>query len=293
VANISITTITLESVNIWMKAFLPVPIKLIILRYIHNAYLGEGLELSEADKIDLIGLFKGLSSDLENIEDLNMLGAGSSKDYYLVTHDSFVRATDNDQDYISLFLESCKKLYIMAMLHSEQKSIARESESFRTIIDSVLKNLWSTQSLEANRQKMDDLSALISVDYHHHFDPAFKKKKTGMTIAKTIKTFKSGNMAHVNDMYVIDRALNEFRSNSTFEIFNYLMKKYTESNFFKQDTDAELNHLMELIRDAEKSPEDMQGTVPLTIYNLCKCIIEYLNIATEDSSESQQRCKLI
>jgi hypothetical protein len=292
VANISITTITLESVNIWMKAFLPVPIKLIILRYIHNAYLVEGLELSEADKIDLLQMFKGLSSDLENIEDLNILGAESSKEYLLVTHDNFIRAADHDQDYIGLFLDSCKKLYIMAMLHSEEKAIARESESFSATINSVLNNLAPSSMRETNRHKLEDLTALINENFIRQFDAAYKKRKSGMGMAMTIKTFKSGNAGIGSEIYGIEKSLNEFRSNSTFEVFNYLLKKYTESSYFRHDTDSELNHLMELIRDAEKSKENIQGTMPLSIYNLCKCIIEYLIIAEEESGENQQRCKI-
>lgn len=291
VANISITTITLESVNIWMKAFLPVPIKLIILRYIYNAYLGEGLALSDADKLDLLILFKSLSSDLENIEDLNILGAESSKDYLLVTHDNFIRATDNDQDYIGLFLDSCKKLFIMAMLHSEEKSIARESEAFSSTINSVLNNLAPSSMRDLNRQKMEDFTALINENYVRLFDAAYKKRKSGMGMAMTIKTFKSGNLGIGTDLYGMEKSMNEFRSNSTFEVFNYLLKKYNESSYFKHDTDSELNHLMELIRDAEKNKELMQGTMPLSIHTLCKCIIEYLIIAEEDSSESQQRCR--
>lgn len=293
VANISITTITLESVNIWMKAFLPVPIKLIILKYIHNAYLGDGLELSEADKIELIALFKSLSSDLENIEDLNILGADSRKDYLLVTHDNYINAIDNDQDYIGLFLDSCKKLYIMAMLHSEERAIARESESFCTTINSVLNNLAPATMRESNRAKLEDLTALINENYTRHFDPGYKKRKSGMALALTIKTFKSGAITSAGEIYGIEKTLHEFKSNSTYEIFNYLLKKYTESSFFKMDTDAELNHLMELIRDAEKTPELMQKTMPLSIYNLCKCIIEYLTIATHEHSENQHRCRLL
>jgi hypothetical protein len=291
VANISITTITLESVNIWMKAFLPVPIKLAILKYIHNAYLVEGLELSDADTVDLLNLFKSLSSDLESIEDLNILGSEGSKDYLLVTHDNFIRATDNDQDYIGLFLDSCKKLYIMSMLRSEEKSVARESESFSSTISSVLNNLAPSSMREGNRQKLEDLIALINENYIRQFDAAYKKRKSGIGMNMTIKTFKSGNIGPLgSDIYGIDRSLKEFRSNSTYDVFNYLLKKYTESQYYKHDTDSELNNLMELIREAEKFKNSLQGTMNLSIHNLCKCIIEYLIIADEQCCENQQRC---
>lgn len=289
VANISIKTITLESLTKWMKAPLPIPIKIIILKYIRNAYLSEEIELPDIDIIELLGLFKSLSSYLEIIDDMNKIGQEETSDFCIITHESFVQATQQDQAYISLFLDSCKKLYIMAMLRSDNQHIHADSLTFSMSLGTALNTMLLEGMDGALREKTDDLLSLVTENRISAADYNFKYHKT-MQYRLTMKTFKSGiqvgdNPQKSNNMY-------EFKSESTYEVFNFVLKKYTESEYFKKDTDEELNSLIQIILEAEKNPEDMPGTAPLTISSLCSSFISYLTIADSYNSDNQKKCKL-
>lgn len=291
VANISIKTITLESLTKWMKAQMPIPIKIVILKYIHNAYLSEEIELPDIDVIELLALFKSLASHLETVDDMNKIGVEETSDYYLITHDSFVKATNLDQAYISLFLDSCNKLYMTSMLRSDSQHISTESKAFCLSLGAVLNNMLLGGMSGGLREKIEDLLSLIVenslADYNYHH---YKPSRTVINFGRTMKTFKSGIIAEVLPQKSANNLV-EFKSESTYEIFNHVLKRYAESDYFKKDTDEELTSLVELVLDAEKNPEDMPGTIPLSVSTLCSSFIGYLTIADANNIQNQKKCK--
>jgi hypothetical protein len=41
----------------WMMVFLPIPVKIVILYYIRNTYLGENLNLPGNELVDIVNIF--------------------------------------------------------------------------------------------------------------------------------------------------------------------------------------------------------------------------------------------
>lgn len=284
VANISIKTITLESVTKWMKAPLPVPIKIIILRYIYNAYLGEEVDLPDVDLIELLSLFRSLATQLEMIEELNKIGEDEIKDYYIITHDNYLKSTQFDQEYLSLFLDTCKKLFIISILRSEDQLIVEEATSFSNILNTSLQsiNLGSPDGMI--RAKIYELQSLLEGVISKHAD-SMKDRQIDLKAYET-----QYSRAQVKDFLHQEKSISEFKGESTYEVFHHVVKQYTESDFFKKDVDDELDSLIRLVLETQGDAEQLQGTIPLNISTLCTSLISYLTISEVGNSENQRRC---